>query len=215
MGIYFFKIKVLIDALINSSDDDFGGEVIPKAIHKFKVYGYDFNAYWEDIGTIRSFYDTNLKLASDNPPFNFYDPNDPIYTRPRFLPGSVVNGASLENVLLADGCLIGRAKIHNSVIGLRSQVHDGVIIQDTVLMGADYYNYSGNLPKSRIPLGIGENTHIKGAILDKNARIGNDVIIRPFPLGTEVDNDDWVVRDGIVVIPKSTTIPPGTVIAPT
>ncbi|MCD6400467.1 MAG: glucose-1-phosphate adenylyltransferase [Anaerolineales bacterium] len=215
MGIYFFKIKVLIDALTNSSDDDFGGEVIPKAIHKFNVYGYDFDAYWEDIGTIRSFYDTNLKLASENPPFNFYDPNDPIYTRPRFLPGSVVNGASLENVLLADGCLIGRAKIDNSVIGLRSQIQDGVVIQDSVLMGADYYHYSGNLPTSRIPLGIGENAHIKGAILDKNVRVGNDVIIRPFPLGTEIDNDDWVVRDGIVVIPKSTTIPPGTVIAPT
>jgi len=211
MGIYLFKTDILIDALTKSGDDDFGGDIIPQAIHEYRVVGYDFNDYWEDIGTIRSFYETNLKLTSSNPPFNFYDPHDPIYTRPRFLPGSVVNGAKLKNVLLADGCLIGKASIQHSVIGLRSQIQDGVILQDTVLMGADYYKRGLD---EEIPLGIGKKSQIQGAIIDKNAHIGENVIIHSFPRGTEIDHDDWVIRDGIVVIPKSTYIPDGTVISP-
>ncbi|MEA3349134.1 MAG: glucose-1-phosphate adenylyltransferase [Chloroflexota bacterium] len=214
MGIYLFNLDVLINVLVNTKDDDFGGEVIPRAIHTHRVYGFDFDDYWEDVGTIRSFYDTNLSLAQPNPPFEFNAPNSPIYSRPRFLPGTVVNGASLKNVLLADGCIIGEAQIQNSVIGLRSQIKDGVIIKNTVLMGADYFGLPHRYRKEGFSLGIGANTRIDGALIDKNARIGEGVIIKPFPLGTELKLDYCSVRDGIVVIPKSTAIPPGTVIGP-
>jgi glucose-1-phosphate adenylyltransferase len=214
MGIYFFNIDTLFEVLENSTDDDFGGEVIPKAIHSHKVCGFDFDGYWEDIGTIRSFYEVNLKLASPDSPFDFQDPKQRVYSRPRFLPGTKIDGATLENVMIADGCMVGKAEIQNAVIGLRSQIQDGAVVRDTVLMGADYYDNPEDMKKSGIPIGIGTNSVIRGALIDKNARIGEGVIIKPFPLGTEIEGDDWVVRDGIVVIPKSAVIPPGTVIAP-
>ncbi len=214
MGIYMFKTKALINVLVNSKDDDFGGEVIPKAIHTHKVFGYDFDDYWEDIGTIRSFYETNLSLARPNPPFEFNSPYSPIYSRPRFLPGTVVNGASLKNVLLADGCTIGEAKIEHAVIGLRSQIKDGAEITNTVLMGADYFDLPQRYRGDGIPLGIGPNCKIDGALIDKNARIGEGVVIKPFPAGTEMKHKYGKVRDGIFVIPKSTAIPAGTVIEP-
>jgi glucose-1-phosphate adenylyltransferase len=215
MGIYFFKTEVLLDLLESTTDDDFGGEVIPKAIHTHKVCGFDFDGYWEDIGTIRSFYEVNLKLASSESPFNFYDPQKRIYSRPRFLPGTKVDGATLEDVMLADGCLIGKAEIQNAVIGLRSQIADGAVIRNTVLMGADYFDNPDDLEKGQgIPLGIGRNCVIDGALIDKNARIGENVVIKPFPLGTELDQEEYSVRDGVVVVPKRAVIPDGTVIAP-
>jgi glucose-1-phosphate adenylyltransferase len=215
MGNYFFKTEVLLELLENSTDDDFGGEVIPKAIHTHKVCGFDFEDYWEDIGTIRSFYEVNLKLARPESPFNFYDPQKRIYSRPRYLPSTKVDGATLEDVMLADGCLIGKAEIQNAVIGLRSQIADGAVIRNTVLMGADYFDNPDDLAKGQgIPLGIGKNCVIDGALIDKNARIGEGVVIKPFPLDIEIDQGNWVVRDGIVVIPKRGIIPPGTVIAP-
>lgn len=214
MGIYFFKTDVLIDVLEQTSDDDFGGEVIPNAIHTHRVYGFDFDGYWEDIGTIRAFFETNLSLTEPNPSFNIYDPEDPIYTRPRFLPPSIINGATMNNVSLADGCRIDEATIQRSVIGLRSQISDNAHIKDTILMGADYSESINASASENIPLGIGPGCDIEGAIIDKNARIGANVVIRPFPVGTEEDHTDWVVRDGIVVIPKNTCIPAGTIIAP-
>jgi glucose-1-phosphate adenylyltransferase len=126
MGIYLFKTKVLINLLMNSSDDDFGGEVIPKAIKSLDVYGFDFEGYWQDIGTIRSFYETNVALTRPDSPFNLQDPARPIYTRPRHLPGSIIDGATLHNVLLADGCHICRANLRDSVVGLRSFIADSV-----------------------------------------------------------------------------------------
>jgi glucose-1-phosphate adenylyltransferase len=214
MGIYLFNTPILIDLLENTTDDDFGGEVIPKAIHTHEVYGFDHNGYWEDIGTIRTFYETNLSLTCPDSPFNFHDPSHPIYTRARFLPGSTFEGATLSNVLLTEGCAIGCAEICHSVIGLRSHIADGARVCDTILMGADYYDSPNLPPPSGIPLGVGENCQIEGAILDKNVRIGTGVIIRPFPRGTEIDHKDWVVRDGIVVIPKNTVLSAGVVIAP-
>ncbi len=214
MGIYMFDTNVLIDVLENSTDDDFGGEVIPSAIGERRVFGYDFEGYWEDIGTIRSFYDTHLRLARPNPPFDFHDPRGPIFTRARFLPGSTIDGASMENVLLADGCRIGQAIIRDSVIGLRSQIAAGVRINKSVLMGGDYYIAPPLTPHSDIPIGIGPGCKIEGAIIDKNARLGPNVVIRPFPPGTELDGENWSVRDGIVVIPKNTALPEGTHIGP-
>ncbi len=213
MGIYLFKTEVLDELLRELDVDDFGKEVIPHAIHTHKVVGYDFEGYWEDIGTIRSFYNANLDLTLPSPPFNFYDVNHPIYTHARFLPGSIVAGATLEDVSLSDGCYIGKAEITRSVIGLRSCIQDGSIIKNTVIMGADYYEESST-KLNKIPIGIGENSQINGAIIDKNARIGSNVIISPFPLGTEQDHNNWSIRDGIVVIPKSVIIPDGTLISP-
>lgn len=214
MGIYLINTQVLIDLLSNVTYDDFGHDVIPAAIRNMRVYGFDFEGYWEDIGTIRSFYETNLSLARPNAPFNLYDEERPIYTHARFLPGSIIDGASMHNVLMAEGCCVGRAEIEDSVIGLRSQIQDGVTIRSSVLMGADYYDTPVRLKKSGIPLGIGSGCQIEGAIIDKNARLGPSVVIRPFPTGTEIDTESYVVRDGIVVIPKSTAIPGGTIISP-
>jgi len=214
MGIYLFKTKILIDMLENSTDDDFGNHVIPKAIHTHEVYGYDFTGYWEDIGTVRSFYETNLSLTRPDSPFNFHDPVRPIYTHARYLPSSIVNGANLFNTMLAEGSRIGKSEIRDSIIGLRSQVADNVKISNTILMGADFYDPPDLPPPGGIALGVGANCEIDGAIIDKNARIGDGVIIHSFPRGSEVDCEDWVVRDGIVVIPKNTVLPPGTVITP-
>jgi glucose-1-phosphate adenylyltransferase len=213
MGIYLFKSKVLIDVLENTTADDFGGEIIPHAIQTHTIYGFEFDGYWEDIGTIRAFYETNLALTRQDSPFNFHVRASPIYTRPRFLPGAIIDGATLHNVLLADGCRIQKAKIRDSIIGVRSQVADGVTITSSFLLGADYYEPITPTPDT-IPLGIGTDCKIEGAILDKNVRLGTGVVIKSFPPGTEQDCKDWVVRDGIVVIPKNTTIPAGTYIGP-
>jgi glucose-1-phosphate adenylyltransferase len=214
MGIYMFKTKALTEILERTTDDDFGGEVIPAAMKSHRIFGFDFDGYWEDIGTIRSFYETNLKLAHVESPFDFHDPSGPIFTRARFLPNSTLEGANLKHVMLADGCRIGNASIQNAVIGLRSQISDGVKIENTVLLGADYYVAKDPVEHPEIPIGIGENCRINGAIIDKNARLGAGVVIQPFPPGTELDGENWNVRDGIVVIPKNTVLPPGTRIKP-
>lgn len=214
MGIYLFKTKILIDLLASTTDDDFGYDVIPNAIHSNEVYGFNFDDYWEDIGTVRSFYETNLSLTSPDPQFNFHDPVRPIYTHARFLPSSVIHGAKLENVMLSEGCRVGNGEIMNSIIGLRSHVGNNVKINNTIMMGADYYDPYDLPPQGGIPMGIGEGCEIDGAIIDKNVRIGPDVIIKPFPRGTEIDCEQYVVRDGIVVIPKHTILQPGTTITP-
>jgi glucose-1-phosphate adenylyltransferase len=214
MGIYMFKTEVLIELLRNFPDhDDFGSDVIPNSIRTHAVYGYDFDGYWRDIGTIRSFYETNLELARPDAAFNFFDVERPIYTNPRILAGSFVHDSTLKDVQLSEGCRIEKAKITNSIIGLRSQIGPGTKIKDSVLMGADYYNNPA-IRTTDVPIGIGPNCDIEGAILDKNVRIGENVVMKPFPRGTEFDAGTWVVQDGIVVIPKDTTILPNTRIEP-
>jgi len=213
MGIYMFKTRVLNDLLnYHLRHDDFGGDIIPEAIRSHEVYGFDFDGYWEDIGTIRSFYETNLKLTSSNPPFNFYDPQSPIYTHARFLPGSVVEDSKLQDVLMAEGCRIRRAEITHSIVGIRSQIAEGTVIKDSILMGADYYG--SEKKRGNLPIGIGANCHIESAILDKNVCIGDRVVIKPFPDSKDIDHELYFVRDGIVVIAKDTEIPAGTHIEP-
>lgn len=214
MGIYLFNLDTLVDMLTLSGEgqdfDDFGYDIIPHCvINEPKVYGYEFEGYWRDIGTIRSFYDANLELTMKNPGFDIYNHDQRIYTHARFLPGSRLSDCQLQNVLIAEGCIINKAAIEHSVIGLRSVIHKNVRIKDTVLMGADYYDESGN-----IPIGIGENCDIEGAIIDKNVRMGQDVTIKPFPRDTEIEREDYTVKDGIVVIPKRTVLPSGTYIGP-
>jgi glucose-1-phosphate adenylyltransferase len=214
MGIYLFNTEVLVDLLEETVSEDFGGQIIPNSLSTHQVYGFDFDGYWEDIGTIRSFFETNLSLALPEPPFNFYDPVRPIYTRPRYLPGSVIDGATLHNVLLADGCQIHQSEISDAVVGLRSHVAHGAHIRRTILMGADYYDLPDHPHPSGIALGIGPDCDIEGAIIDKNARIGEGVQIRPYPPGTDLESSNWVVQDGIVVIPKDALLHPGTYIGP-
>jgi len=213
MGVYLFKTEVLVDVLTGTEDHDFGGEVIPRAIQTRNVFGFEFDGYWEDIGTIRSFYEVNLSLTQPDPPFNLHDPVHPIFSRPRFLPGPRVNGAVMHNTLLAEGCRVGSAEIRRSVVGLRSEVRDGVFLKDTILMGSDYYDPPGG-PGERPLLGLAEGCHVEGAIIDKNARLGRGVKILPFPPGTEMEGPNWVVRDGIVVVPKNTELAADTVISP-
>lgn len=211
MGIYMFNVKVLIDLLTNyPSHDDFGSDIIPQAIQTHSVYGFDFEGYWQDIGTIRSFYETNLMLTTADTPFDFYDTKLPIYTDARYLPATIVEDCRLKDVLIAEGSRILKSEITHSIVGIRSRIASGCVIKDSIMMGADYYEHiSGELP-----IGIGANCHIESAILDKNARIGNNVTIKPFPRNTDIDNEKWYVRDGIVIIPKDTEILNGTVIAP-
>jgi glucose-1-phosphate adenylyltransferase len=206
MGIYLFNVDVLDDILsYHASQADFGIDIIPHAVHSHVVYGYGHEGYWRDIGTIRAYYETNLMLAMPDSPFNFYDPTLPIYTHEPVLPGSVIHESSLTDVLLAEGCRIERAQISHSVVGIRSQIGASTRISDSVLNGLDFYSPD---------LGIGSKCDIEGAILDKNVRLGDGVVIRPFPRGSEQDGDGWVVRDGIVVLPKDSSIAPGTRIAP-
>ena len=215
MGIYLFKTRVMFELLSNPELEDFGGDVIPFAINTYSVFGFDYDGFWEDIGTIRSFYETNLALARQDTPFNFFDPEKPIYTRPRFLPGSVLSSSVCENAMIAEGCSIVNSTIKHSVIGIRSQIRSGCTVANTVMMGSDYYDRTiPGYPGELLPIGMGTNCQIDGAIIDKNARIGNDVIIRPFPAGTDINGDNWVVRDGIVVIPKNAILQTGTYIGP-
>ncbi|MBL8050939.1 MAG: glucose-1-phosphate adenylyltransferase [Anaerolineales bacterium] len=211
MGIYMFNVKVLIDLLTNfPNHDDFGSDVIPQAIGTHAVYGFDFDGYWQDIGTIRSFYETNLMLTTAETPFDFYDAKLPIYTDIRYLPASIVEDSTLKHVLIAEGSKILKSQITHSIIGIRSQIASGCVIKDSIVMGADYYERD----TKELPIGIGSNCHIESAILDKNCHIGNNVTIKPFPRDTDMDNENWYVRDGIVIIPKDTEIASGTTIAP-
>jgi len=217
MGIYLFRADVLHRVLEESDAEDFGKEIIPAAIDRSRVYAFEFDGYWEDIGTIRSFYEANLAICLPDPPFDFYDAEHPIYTRPRFLPPALIDGCDLEQSVVADGCLIHGSHIRQSVIGLRSIVGPEVRIFRSVIMGADYFETPErrceNRKLGRPDIGIGEGSSIEGAIIDKNARIGEDVTIRAHdPDEAMVETENYVIRDGIVVIPKNAVIPDGTVV---
>lgn len=215
LGIYVFNTDVLFE-LLESDGDDFGHDIVPAAMENHRVMGYVFDGFWEDIGTIRRFYEVNLELASANPPFDVYSPDRPIYTRARFLPGTEIHGGHMHNVLLGDGCRIQDATVRYSVIGLRSIVNRGVTLHRTVVMGADFYETDAdqveNRRLGRPDVGIGPGCVIEGAIIDKNARIGRRVVIRMVPDRPDEEHENWVSRDGIVIVPKNAVIPDGTVI---
>nr|VFJ95559.1 MAG: glucose-1-phosphate adenylyltransferase [Candidatus Kentron sp. H]VFJ96366.1 MAG: glucose-1-phosphate adenylyltransferase [Candidatus Kentron sp. H]VFK02247.1 MAG: glucose-1-phosphate adenylyltransferase [Candidatus Kentron sp. H] len=215
MGIYLFRTRALVE-LLDSRFIDFGGHLIPSAIPAYRIMSHTFTGYWEDIGTIRSFFDANLDLVALNPEYNFFhDAVHPIYTRPRFLPGCRLYDVRLDRVLLGDGCIVAASELHNTLVGNRTIIGQGAVIRDAVLMGADYYEGEVRTPAPDVPpIGIGDSTRIDGAIIDKNARIGSSVRIGPFPRGTDLDAEQWAVRDGIVVVPKNTIISDGTVISP-
>jgi len=217
MGVYVFRQDVLRELLEGSDAEDFGRQIIPAAIKDHRVYAFTFDGYWEDIGTVRAFYEANLSLTLPEPPFGFYDPRYPIYTRPRFLPSSRADGCDLERTVLAEGCLLQDSDIRESVVGLRSIIGPDARVTRTVMMGADFYETperkAENRRLGRPDVGIGRGCLIEGVIIDKNARIGAGVTIRPHvPDEDMAETEHYVIRDGIVVIPKNAVIPEGTII---
>jgi glucose-1-phosphate adenylyltransferase len=215
MGIYVFNRDVML-RLLDNTLTDFGKHIIPGAITTHRVYSHVFQGYWEDIGTIRSFFEANLDLVAELPRFNFFDMSAPIFTRPRFLPGSKVNGATIDHAIISDGCILNHATISNCIVGVRSIVHEGCEVKRTILLGADYYESEASIQhyeSNNIPrIGVGQNTKIENAIVDKNARIGSNCVISPAGKPENVDHALYYIRDGIVIVPKNGIIPHGTVI---
>jgi glucose-1-phosphate adenylyltransferase len=208
MGIYLFNRDVLIECLKNDLAD-FGKHVIPQSIERYNVRAYIFQGYWEDIGTVRAFYEANLDLTDIVPEYSFFDANAPIYTHPRFLPGSKVNGASLRQAIISDGCIISDAHLERCVIGVRSIIQSGATIRDSIVMGADYFEQDRQVDEKQPAIGIGRNCVIDRAIIDKNARIADGVVITPEGKPADFDGDSYFIRDGIVIVPKNAVIPAG------
>lgn len=209
MGIYVFNRQSLIDALDNEHVD-FGKHVIPSMINKTKVQAFIYDGYWEDIGTIRSFFEANLLLTDAVPDFNFFDTLSPIYTHARFLPASKINGATIRQAIVSDGCIITDAHIERSVIGVRSYIAEGTTIRNSIVMGADFYDVDNVARGGGPELGIGRNCVIEGAIIDKNARIGDGCVVTSEGKPETMDGENFYIRDGVVVVPKNATLPAGT-----
>src|SRR5438270_2553622 len=207
MGIYVFNRNVLIESLENDLVD-FGKHIIPMAIKDRHVSAFIFKGYWEDIGTIRAFYEANLDLTDVVPEYSFFEPESPIYTHPRFLPGSKINGATLRQAIISDGCIISDAHLERCVVGIRSVIQSGATIRNSIVMGADYFELE-QTDSSNLPIGIGRNCVIDRAIIDKNARIADGVVITPEGKPLNLDAENYFIRDGIVVIPKDAVIPAG------
>jgi len=214
MGIYVFRPEVLVKVLEDRAQLDFGKEVIPSAFKSQRVQSFFFTGYWEDIGTIRTFYGANMDLTSATPPLDLFNEHAPVYTRPRFLAGSRLESVQLRDALVCDGCRISEATIEHSIIGIRSMIGRGSRISHTVMMGADYYEPPVALQPAAesIPIGVGNGCVIERAIIDKNARIGNDVIIRNAENISHHNGPNYYIRDGIVIVPKNGVIPAGTVV---
>ena len=218
MGIYLFNRKLLFDLLQSECAEatDFGKEIIPQCITKYKVASFQYEGYWTDIGNIYSFFEANLGLTQDLPDFNLFDNDNSIYTRPRMLPPAKISGTTLEKALIAEGSIINASRIEHSVIGIRARIGYGTTLVSTYIMGSDYYETLPEIARASaegIPiLGIGERCYIKNAILDKNVRIGNDVQINGGSSLENVDHELYTVKDGIVVVKKGAILPNGFVI---
>ncbi len=208
MGIYVFNYNALEELLEQNLNTDFGNHIIPQAIQSHRVFGYIFGGYWKDIGTIGSFWKTNLELTGKSPSFSFYSKKSPIYTRPRFLPPSQLYNSSFEDCLITEGVKISEAYIKKSVVGLRSTVNEGSKISNSVIMGNDYYDYQAGI-NGTASLGIGKNCKIDSAIIDKNVCIGDNVSISPHGL-EETSTQLYSICDGVIVIPKGAVLPDNT-----
>jgi glucose-1-phosphate adenylyltransferase len=219
MGIYIFNRKLLFDLLLDEASKettDFGKEIIPSSIVDHKVVSYQYDGYWTDIGNIYSFFEANLALCQDIPPFNLFDNKNIVFTRARMLPPAKISGTTLEKTIIADGSIINASRIENSVIGIRTRIGYGTTVVNTYIMGCDYYETIDEMSRaaaSGLPkLGIGERTYIRNAIIDKNCRIGDDVRINGGPHLTPTDHSLYTVKDGIVVVKKGAILPNGFVI---
>ena len=205
MGIYMFNKAALLEAL-DGDLVDFGRDIIPAEVGRRRVQAHFFKGYWRDIGTIRAFFDAHMDLVKPSPPFSFHDPEWPIYSRPRYLPGARLSRCCFNHVLLGDGSRVVDSDVKDSVIGLRSDIR-GSKLQRTLIMGVD--SHYPEFPAAP-PVGVGEGTEIRNAIIDKNARIGRNVRILNTAGVDEADGDGWSIREGIVVVPKNSVLPDGT-----
>ncbi len=215
MGIYVFNRDALFE-LLGEDNRDFGKHVIPRALKSHRVCAYAFQGAWEDIGTIRNYFDCSLDLTSPMPRFNMFDMTAPVYTRPRFLPAAKINGGHIEQSLVSDGCIIDQATVRESILGLRSIVGQGSELKRTIMMGSDYYestaSTSAHQAKGQPAIGIGRGARIENAIIDKNARVGDNCVISPAGKAQDADHERYYVRDGIIIIPKNGMVPSGSVL---
>jgi glucose-1-phosphate adenylyltransferase len=215
MGIYIFGRQALVEA-VSTGHKDFGRHVIPAMLSRLRVQSYTFDGYWEDVGTIRSYYDANIALTAKQPQFSFYDARFPIFTHPRLLAPTNMQACTVHESLVADGCFIEGAQIESSVIGIRSRIASGVKIRRSLILGADSYQTTDEiahaLTSGKPPMGIGAGSVIDGAIVDKDARIGRNVRIVNEARVQEHDGANYFVREGLVIVPKGAVIPDGTVI---
>ncbi|KAJ6931394.1 glucose-1-phosphate adenylyltransferase large subunit 1-like [Populus alba x Populus x berolinensis] len=220
MGVYVFRTDVLLKLLRWSypSCNDFGSEIIPSAVRDHNVQAYLFNDYWEDIGTVKSFFDANLGLTKQPPKFEFYDPQTPFFTSPRFLPPTKVDRCRIVDSIISHGCFLRECSVQHSIVGVRSRLESGVELTDTMMMGADYYQTESEiaslLAEGKVPIGVGQNTKIRNCIIDKNAKIGKDVIITNADGVQEADRpgEGFYIRSGITAVLKNATIKDGTLI---
>jgi glucose-1-phosphate adenylyltransferase len=216
MGIYLFNWDVLDELLENTEYDDFGKGIIPFAIKQKNVYGYFFDGFWADIGTIRNFFEMHMGLTEPLPKFNFYDETKPIFTHARFLPSVKILSAEVNQSILSEGSIISCSRINHSIIGLRSRIGENSLIDHSIVMGADYFESHEEIirqTKKGIPkIGIGDDCEIRNAIIDNNARIGNGVKLINVRNVAEEEAENYVIRDGVIVIPTNSIIPDGTVI---
>ncbi|HEY2380389.1 MAG TPA: glucose-1-phosphate adenylyltransferase [Terriglobia bacterium] len=216
MGIYLFKKSALIDLLADATMIDFGYQVIPKAIEKYDVYGYLFDDYWEDLGTVEAFYRANMDLTGSAPHFDFHDMTAPIYTHARFLPSTRVEKCEIRESIISEGSILRGARIFNCVVGIRSQVDEDATLEQVMIMGADYYEDEDDFDYNRqlgIPnIGIGKGSIIRKAIIDKNAHIGENVRILNEQRAQNLDGAGYYIRDGIVMVPKNGIIQSGTIV---
>ncbi len=216
MGIYVFNRSVLAEALENTQTD-FGKEIIPGLLGKKKLYAHIFEGYWEDIGTVHAFFAANLALAQPLPPFNFFEPTAPIYTQDRYLPASKLNRCDIDHVVIGDGAILTDSRLKHCVLGIRSYVGEGSDLEDVVMMGADYYEtadqLAANVEQGRPHLGLGKRCRVRHAIIDKNARIGDDCVLSAIGKsdGTYA-NGNVIIRDGVLCVTKGAILPPGTVV---
>jgi len=222
MGIYTFRTGFLEQVLAQTEHVDFGREIIPEAIKSGRVQSFVENGYWRDIGTIGSFHEANLELTAAVPELNLYDPDHPVYTRPRFLPGCKINGCTIERSILSDGSILSGSRVTDSIVGLRARLDEGVELERTVMMGATFYeNSRGADPAAAaaaaaavagVPVGIGRGSVIRDAIIDLDARIGRDCRLTNESRIQHLDAATHVIRDGIIVVPRGSVVPDGTVV---
>jgi len=213
MGIYVFSRDVLLEVLAKADATDFGREIIPAALGQHRVNAYLYNGYWADVGTVDSFYDANMLLTRDHPPFRFYDPKHPIFTRPRFLPASRFIDSSVSYSMVAEGSYINRCRVETSIVGIRTRIDERATVRRSVLLGADYYDVDEESEGDRsVPLGIGMDSTLDKVIVDKNARIGRGVRLVNERGVQEADGENYYIRSGIIIVPKGAVVPDGTIV---
>ena len=214
MGVYVFSRDVLLEAIEQDGATDFGRQIIPNALGKYRVSAYLFRGYWADVGTVLSFYDANIMLTRPGAPFKFYDPRRPIFTHARFLPGARFSDCTVHDAIVAEGCYLDRASIEQSIVGIRTNMQSGATIRRSVLLGADYYEADDDAPArgANPKLGVGRDAVLDRVIVDKNARIGDGARLVNEKRVQDADGDGYYIRDGVVIVPKDGVVKPGTMV---